>query len=472
MSESGPSPFGKSQPPTPPHPAHQRPSVARSPYQQRPQPQMLERAEESPVEIVVPTGRLRSPKAIPLPDTMVTQSSRQASGESLHRHSLHPAQYLPGDLHPNPNSSLNPNPEREQDPLHGDEIDAGAELHEEHSCPECGSPVDANAHFCPACGNGLDDRGPANQEPEPDDRKHWRCDNCGSEITSQGSDRTLHCPFCESDYVAEIDPKASGRQRPEFIIGFAIAREEAAARVTQWLKTTAWYQPKDLINARVVEQLKGVYVPFWSFSTLANSVWTASIGEYWYRTETYTVRVNGKTQTRTRRVRHTEWWPLSGRHHQYYSGYLVSGSHGLTQQEADSLCPFNLPALQRYQPYFLAGWFAEEYSVDRTTAMNRSLQQFTQWEKGNVHAFMPGDTVSQLSVQTSFSQTQSDLCLLPIYTMTYVYRQQRFRVLVNGQTGKIIGQKPIWRERITWVVAWVIGLLLLIGAIALVMQIR
>lgn len=163
---------------------------------------------------------------------------------------------------------------------------------------------------------------------------------------------------------------------------------------------------------------------------------------------------------------------MAGRHHQYYSGYLVSGSQGLSQQEADSLLPYNLPALQRYKPYFLAGWFAEEYSVDRQQAMNRSLQEFSKWEEANVRTFLPGDTSARLSVNTQFSQTQSDLCLLPIYMLTYVYNGQRYRVLVNGQTGRISGQKPIWRSRIVWVVGWIIGMLILIAIIALVMQLH
>ena len=73
--------------------------------------------------------------------------------------------------------------------------------------------------------------------------------------------------------------------------------------------------------------------------------------------------------TRTRRVRETEWWNLSGRHHHYYSGYLVSGSRGLSQYDADRIKPFNLPAMKRYQPFFLAGWLSEEYSIAADEAL-------------------------------------------------------------------------------------------------------
>jgi|GEM_PF-169673 len=364
------------------------------------------------------------------------------------------------------------------------QIDCEASLPEEEGCPECGSPVDLNAKFCPACGEDLQDRLGDNQIQNRSetytrsiqaetDRQHWKCDSCGSEVTSLGSDRTLHCPFCESTYVAEISTQQSGRQRPEFIIGFGITKERATQRITAWLEDSSWYHPKDLKDAKIVQRLRGIYIPFWSFSTLAQSTWQASIGEYWYRTETYTVRNSkGKTETRTRRVRHTEWWPLAGRHHQYYSGYLVSGSSGLNQSEADAVQPFNLPALQRYQPFFLAGWFSEEYSVAAEQAMQRSLEVFRHWERSNIQAFLPGDTSSNLQTQTSFSGTQSDLCLLPLYMLSYQYNDQNFRVIMNGQTGKVFGQKPIWRTRVNWVIGGVIAIILLIVLIAALLQIR
>ncbi len=69
------------------------------------------------------------------------------------------------------------------------------------------------------------------------------------------------------------------------------------------------------------------------------------IGEYWYRTETYTYKdKDGKTHTGTRQVQETEWWPLSGNHRKYYYGFLVSASKGLPQLEAIAIQPYQLNA--------------------------------------------------------------------------------------------------------------------------------
>jgi hypothetical protein len=244
-------------------------------------------------------------------------------------------------------------------------------------CPACGCPIETDDKFCPACGTAR----PAKQEAvvtaAPIEQKHFRCSNCGSEMAADPDQRSYTCPFCDSTYVVEFSPEWTDRQRPEFVIGFAITREQAHEMFVRWLNEKSFFRPGDLSSASIADKQKGIYLPFWSFSVLAESRWSANIGEYWYRTETYTERDSkGNMVTKTRQVQETEWWPLSGRHHHYYSGYLVSASRGLPQQMADRITPFNLPAMKRYAPYFLAGWLSEEYSVERDKALEISLAEF------------------------------------------------------------------------------------------------
>jgi hypothetical protein len=328
-----------------------------------------------------------------------------------------------------------------------------------HPCGNCGSPVDAGDKFCHACGAvqpAAQTPGPSSAPLSPEavaaastaagNQKHFRCQQCGAEVAVDANERSFICPFCDSSYVVELPP-STGRAQPEFVIGFAITPEDAAARFRAWLAEGGWFRPGDLSRARIEGKLRGVYLPFWSFSTLAESTWSAEIGEHWYRTETYTAIENGRTVMRTRQVQETEWWNLSGKHHNYYSGYLVSGSKGLKQADADRIKPYHLPALKRYEPYFLAGWLSEDYSVDRDQAEQICQNVFYGWEQSAVAKFLPGDAQRGIAVQTEFSDTGADLILLPLYLLSYRYGEQVFRFMVNGQTGQVIGDKPLssWR---------------------------
>jgi hypothetical protein len=346
-------------------------------------------------------------------------------------------------------------------PSQGQVVELEAALPHGRPCASCGSPVDDGDHFCPACGSAQ--ASSAGQQNAPQ-QKHFRCNNCGSEVAVDLSQRSYTCAFCDSTYVVEFSAAESPRQPPEFVIGFAISPEKAQELFRHWVGQRSLFRPGDLPTAAALaEKLRGIYLPFWSFSMLASSNWSASIGEYWYRTETYTTIVKGRPVTRTRRVRETEWWPLSGRHRRFYSGYLVSGSKGLPQAEAERVKPFNLPALKRYEPYFLAGWLNEEYSVTREQALDACQREFQRRENGNVAAFLPGDTHRSLEVSTHFSHIASDLCLLPVYIFSYRYQNKLFRVLINGQTGKVAGDKPLSKVRIGIAVG--AGVLLVIIAI-------
>lgn len=328
------------------------------------------------------------------------------------------------------------------------------------TCSACGAPVDEGDRFCNACGSAQEAPPPQEAGDSQALPRVFHCQSCGADVQVDPNQRSYVCPFCESTYVMEL-PAGANRQRPEFVIGFAVTPEQAAAKYNEWIRSNGWFRPGDLPTARIEERLRGVYVPFWSFSTLARSRWSASIGEYWYRTETYTTIENGKTVTRTRRVQETEWWPLSGRHHRYYSGYLVSGSKGLPQGAAEGVKPFQLAALKRYEPYFLAGWLAEEYSIEREQAERICRQEFERWATNHVGAFLPGDTHRNLAVETEFSETNSDLILLPVYLLTYRYQQRLYRFLINGQTGKVSGEKPLSWKRISGAIAGVVLAVLL-----------
>ena len=337
-------------------------------------------------------------------------------------------------------------------------------------CEACGAPVESSDRFCTACGCPVSrpsetatDQTTGAGAPDELSQKFFRCKNCGSEVATDPDQRSYVCPFCDSTYVVEFTRELSGRQPPEYVIGFAITPDEAQNKFRQWIKENSWFRPGNLRLARIEEKLKGVYLPFWSFSMLADSRWSSRIGEYWYRTETYwTTDSKGKRVQRTRRVRETEWWPLAGNHHQYYSGFLVSGSRGLTQADAERIKPFNLPALNRYEPLYLAGWLSEEYSVPRDEALEVCQQTFYDRERANVAAFMPGDTYGDLQISTEFDHINSDLCLLPAYILSYRFGDKLYRFMVNGQTGKMAGDKPVSGRRIALVVGIVV---LLVGLV-------
>ncbi|MEQ1830885.1 MAG: zinc ribbon domain-containing protein, partial [Pirellula sp.] len=233
----------------------------------------------------------------------------------------------------------------------------------------------------------------------------------------------------------------------------------------------SFFRPGDLTTKAATDKQQGIYIPFWHFSMQATSQWSAQIGEYWYRTETYHVKdSDGKMRTMTRVVQETEWWPLSGIYRNYYSGYMVSASKGLPQTEALAIQPYRLNTMMRFRPMYLAGWMSEEYSVSREQALAITEREFQQRERDSIHRFLPGDRSSGLSVQTDLDVGGSDLILLPVHVLSYRYGNRVFRFLVNGQTGATYGEKPWSNSRIAAVVIGVALLIMVIVALVIVLN--
>jgi hypothetical protein len=109
-------------------------------------------------------------------------------------------------------------------------------------CAACATPVEPLDRYCPACGTpnpayrqaiaprdkGVDPSVIIDAqlaEPSPLS-KHFQCKTCGAEVATDPSQLSYVCPFCDSTYVVEV-AAASGRQPPEFVIGFSIPPHEA-----------------------------------------------------------------------------------------------------------------------------------------------------------------------------------------------------------------------------------------------------
>lgn len=327
------------------------------------------------------------------------------------------------------------------------------------ACPHCGAPVEPDDKYCPACGAAQVVRAELAAPKTIPDRVS--CDNCGAEIRLAPNQRSYTCEYCGSTYVFDFAPEVTGRQPPEFVLGFAISPGKAREILLNWVRQEKQWVSRGVREAIQQAEIRGVYLPFWSFSMLAESRWQATIGEYWYRTETYTTYENGKLVTKTRRVRETEWWPLSGKYHQYLSGYLISASRSVPQSFADRLLPYHLAGLRRYDPSYLAGWACEEYTLERPQAESLCKEYFRKYQTECIGAFLPGDTYRGLVVETDFSQESSDLILLPVYNIRFKYRGKEYRLWMNGQTGKIVGELPQ-----SWLVP-VVVIIAVLGAAAL-----
>ncbi|MBI3961662.1 MAG: zinc ribbon domain-containing protein [Deinococcus sp.] len=273
------------------------------------------------------------------------------------------------------------------------------------------------------------------------ERRAIKCQNCGAVTTFEPGQVAAKCQFCDSSHVVE-EKNRRGVIRPESLLPFSVDKNTALQRFSAWLGR-GWFRPGNLKHLASLDQLHGIYLPFWTFDADTSSRWRAQAGYHYYTAERYTTTENGRPVTKTRQVQHTRWVWTAGSHAAFYDDQLVFASGGVNRNQARAIEPFDLKKLVPYRPEYLAGWTAEEYQVDLRQGWNTGKEQIQAKIRAECSRMVPGDTQRFLSVNTTFRKVTFKHVLLPVWVAAYRYGAKLYQCLINGQTGEVQGQAPV-----------------------------
>jgi DNA-directed RNA polymerase subunit RPC12/RpoP len=330
----------------------------------------------------------------------------------------------------------------------------------EFPCRQCGAKVQydpsAAALKCPYCGH---------ENPVPRSEEDIReldfftylskaaeseqtitesavqCGGCGAQTTLAAGLAADECPFCGAAIVAE--PAETTVIRPRSLLPFAVDRRQAVEAFRTWV-ASLWFAPGKLKQyARSdASRLTGVYVPYWTYDADTTSAYTGQRGEDYWDTQRYTTTENGKTVTKTRRVRKTRWYPASGVVFNRFDDVLVLASRSLPKTYADRLEPWDLHNLVAYDDQYLSGFRAERYQVDLGDGFSEARQIMDTHIRESVRRDIGGDRQRIHSVSTQHDNVTFKHLLLPVWISAYKFKDKTYRFLVNARTGVVQGERP------------------------------
>ena len=356
-----------------------------------------------------------------------------------------------------------------------------------HPCPECGGDAEWDAAkralACPFCGtvlpstDGEDPMGAAIVEHDlestlaaiPDEthglqaeKKSVRCESCRAISIFDPTRAAQRCDFCGSPAIVPADD-LNDAITPESLLPAAIPQTQVRDQLRQWYGSR-WFAPNKLKSLALTDTLTGIYLPYWTFDAQVDADWTAESGYYYYETETYEDS-NGKTQTR--QVRRTRWESSSGSLSHFFDDDAVPGTVGVHTALLRKVEPFpTLTDLKPYDPAYVRGWTVERYQVDLRQASETSRQQMDAVMCQLCAREVPGDTHRNLDVSSFYQARTFKHILVPVWLATYTYGTKSFQVIVNGYTGKMAGEHPLSRIKITLAVIAVIMLVIVIVILA------
>ncbi|MBO6867499.1 MAG: primosomal protein N' (replication factor Y) - superfamily II helicase [Thalassococcus sp.] len=280
------------------------------------------------------------------------------------------------------------------------------------------------------------------------------CPNCGASVEIASDVQAKECPFCATPFVT--DTGEDRHIKPKAVMPFVLTEDAARGAMTDWLGGL-WFAPNGLAEyARKGRKMQGIYVPYWTFDADTKSSYRGQRGTVYY--ENRTVMRNGKSETV--RVQKIRWRPVSGRVARFFDDVLVLASRSLPKKYTDALQPWDMTALEPYRPEFLAGFRAEAYTVELDDGFVEARQIMDRQIERDIKFDIGGDRQRISSVDTTVRDVTFKHVLLPVWLAAYKYRGQTYRFVVNGQTGRVQGERP-WSA---WKIAFAVILGLIVAA--------
>lgn len=297
----------------------------------------------------------------------------------------------------------------------------------------------------------LDEQAKASETERASGCSEVRCDSCSGVVVFTGTLTSTECPYCGSPIQRENVHTATKRVPVDGVLPFLIERSTVQGKLKDWVKSR-WFAPGDFKKRGAQGKFNGVYLPYWTFDSLTFNSYSGERGE------NYTVRVgtgkNKRTETRTR------WYPASGRFQRFFDDVLVVASQGFPESYIIALEPWPLTECVPFTQQYLAGYLARTYDIELDRGFEQGKKRIDNAILSDVRGRIGGDKQRVHSVKSRYDAVTYKHLLLPVYLMTYRFKNKPYGIFVNAVTGEIQGQRPY---------SWVkILMAILAGALAII----
>ena len=328
----------------------------------------------------------------------------------------------------------------------------------QYKCPCCGGAIEWNSTLqkmkCPYCDTEFDLQtlqaydqelatdSPDSMEWQQEPGSEWSegeasglrvyvCKSCGGEIVGDANTAATSCPYCGNPVM--MMGNFSGHLKPDYIIPFKLDKEAAKKALKNHLATKKLL-PAVFKDENHIDEIKGLYVPYWVFDADANA------------------KMRYKA-TRVRTWSDPRWVYTETSFFQVVrSGYLgfdhvpVDGSSKLDDTLMESIEPFNFQEAVPFQTAFLAGYLADKYDVDKESTVNRANERIKQSTQQAFDQTVQGQGYASVANEYSSIQLMNGVAkyvLYPVWLLNTTWENKKYTFAMNGQTGKFVGDLPM-----------------------------
>lgn len=267
------------------------------------------------------------------------------------------------------------------------------------------------------------------QEKELENLTAYICQSCGGEIITSNETGAMRCPYCDNTVV--VLSKFEDTFRPDYILPFKLDKAKAEEAYANHLKGKR-LAPKLFKEQNHIEEIKGIYVPFWLYNCDANGsasyqatrvrMWSDHSYEY-SETSYYQVLRSGKMQ---------------------FEKIPADASKKMPDDLMDSLEPYDYSELVDFDTAYMAGYLADKYDVTADENIPRVNERIKTTLASELRKSVDYySTITQTNLQVNSENGDISYVLLPVWLLNTTYKGEKYIFGMNGQNGKFVGNIPM-----------------------------
>ena len=262
-----------------------------------------------------------------------------------------------------------------------------------------------------------------------DGMQSYTCPSCGAELVCDASTAATSCPYCGNPSI--VPGRLSGAQKPDYIIPFRLSKADAVAALKKHYQKKPLL-PKAFSAQNHIEQIQGVYVPFWLFSGSAE-------GDVTYKCTRSMTRREGDYD-----VTDTQHYLVRRAGSVTFEKIPVDASSKMPDENMDSIEPFDYQALKPFSNAYLPGFLADQYDVSVEQSASRADTRCKASCESALRSTVTGYTTCTPETQTvRIRRGQVQYALLPVWMLHTKWKGKDYLFSMNGQTGKLTGDLPV-----------------------------
>ena len=267
------------------------------------------------------------------------------------------------------------------------------------------------------------------KEDEVKNFRAFTCSSCGAELVCDENTMATECVYCGNPTM--IPKRFDGMLRPDYIIPFKKTKEDAVAALKNFYKGKHLL-PVNFTKNNRVEAIQPMYVPFWLFDAKVSAnvdFIAAKVYKYDRDNDEYVQK---------------KFFSCHREGKMSFAKIPADGSKKMDDDYMDSIEPFDFRALVPFSAAYLAGYLADKYDVDAGECKSR------------VDERVENSTIEILRTQTLGEYEEAEVenstieknfynvsyVMVPVWILTTRYRNKPYTFMMNGQTGKVVGNLP------------------------------